>query len=130
MEQTLIPSLPLTMSLLRTRSLMGRAHPLAINARISGDPPTGRMAIVRTIDYHPVGGKSAIGREQTMPTSEKSVLQAKPKMGSKDARLNLRLTAEQKRLIEAAAMLSGQSVTDYVLATVQRQAGQNIQDWE
>ncbi len=49
---------------------------------------------------------------------------------AKSERLNLRLTAEQKRAIERAAALSGQSLTDFVLSTIARQSRRVIRDWE
>ena len=48
----------------------------------------------------------------------------------KSERLNLRLSAEQKRAIERAAALSGQSLTDFVLSTIARQSRRVIRDWE
>ena len=38
---------------------------------------------------------------------------------ARNARIETRLTAEQKRLIERAAALQGRSVTDFVLTSVQ-----------
>lgn len=52
------------------------------------------------------------------------------KRSTKQERLSLRLTAEQKRQIERAAALSGQSLTDYVVDTVNRQSLQALRDWE
>src|SRR5437763_14717193 len=49
---------------------------------------------------------------------------------ARSERLNLRLTAEQKRAIARAAALSGQSLTDYVLSTVARESRRGIRDGE
>jgi uncharacterized protein (DUF1778 family) len=49
---------------------------------------------------------------------------------AKSERLNLRVTAEQKRAIERAAALAGQSLTDFVLSTIARQSRRVIRDWE
>lgn len=43
-------------------------------------------------------------------------------------RLEARVSAEQKRLIERAAALQGRSVTDFVLASVQEAALRAIED--
>lgn len=43
-------------------------------------------------------------------------------------RLETRVTAEQKRLIEHAAALQGRSVTDFVLTSVQDAARRAIED--
>jgi len=43
-------------------------------------------------------------------------------------RLEARVTAEQKRLIERAATLQGRSVTDFVLASLQEAARRAIED--
>ncbi len=43
-------------------------------------------------------------------------------------RLETRVTAEQKRLIEQAAALQGRSVTDFVLSSVQEAAKRTIEE--
>lgn len=43
-------------------------------------------------------------------------------------RLEARVTADQKKLIEHAAALQGRTVTDFVLASVQEAARQAIED--
>jgi len=43
-------------------------------------------------------------------------------------RLEARVTAEQKRLIERAAALQGRTVTDFVLASVQEAARRAIEE--
>lgn len=43
-------------------------------------------------------------------------------------RLEARVTAEQKRLIEQAAALQGRSVTDFVLSSVQEAAKRTIEE--
>jgi uncharacterized protein (DUF1778 family) len=47
---------------------------------------------------------------------------------SKPARLEARVTSEQKRLIEHAAELEGRTITDFVVASVASAARQVIQD--
>ena len=44
------------------------------------------------------------------------------------ARLETRVTAEQKKLIERAAALQGRTVTDFVLASVQDAARRTIEE--
>ncbi|HMD96134.1 MAG TPA: DUF1778 domain-containing protein [Terriglobia bacterium] len=46
------------------------------------------------------------------------------------ARLEARVTADQKRLIERAAQLRGTSVTDFLVATAQQAANETIKDFE
>lgn len=46
---------------------------------------------------------------------------------ARQARLNARLTDEQKQLLERAAALQGQSLTQFVLTSAQRAAEQTIQ---
>ena len=46
------------------------------------------------------------------------------------ARLEARVTPDQKRLIERAAQLRGTSVTDFVVATAQQAANETIKDFE
>src|SRR5262249_3408024 len=70
-------------------------------------------------------GRARIG---VMAVSSKKIAEQKLTRGPRDARLNLRLTAEQKRTIEAAAALAGRSLTDYVLTTVQERAGRAVQE--
>ena len=43
-------------------------------------------------------------------------------------RLEARVTAEQKRLVEHAALLQGRTVTDFVLASVQEAAQRAIEE--
>ena len=47
---------------------------------------------------------------------------------SKDARLNLRLTPQQERLIREAALASGRSVSDFVLGTTTVEAERVLAD--
>jgi uncharacterized protein (DUF1778 family) len=49
---------------------------------------------------------------------------------AKNARLEARITAEQKVLIERAAAYEGRSVSDFVVATVQEAAKAVIQEHE
>ena len=49
---------------------------------------------------------------------------------TKNARLEARITAEQKELIERAAAYEGRSVSDFVVGTVQRAAKAIIQEHE
>ena len=49
---------------------------------------------------------------------------------AKNARLEARITAEQKELIERAAGYLGRSVSDFVVATVQEAARAVIQEHE
>ncbi|MBL7042675.1 MAG: DUF1778 domain-containing protein [Pirellulaceae bacterium] len=49
---------------------------------------------------------------------------------TKTARLEARITAEQKELIERAAAYEGRSVSDFVVGTVQRAAKAIIQEHE
>jgi len=53
-------------------------------------------------------------------------VQAKPTR-QRQERLETRLTAEQKRLIEHAAALEGRTVTDFVLSSVQAAAHRAIE---
>jgi uncharacterized protein (DUF1778 family) len=46
----------------------------------------------------------------------------------RDERLEARVTAEQKRLIERAAALQGRTVTDFVLSSVQDAARRAIEE--
>jgi uncharacterized protein (DUF1778 family) len=48
----------------------------------------------------------------------------------KNARLEARITAEQKGLIERAAAYQGRSVSDFVVATVQQAAKAVVQEHE
>jgi uncharacterized protein (DUF1778 family) len=52
------------------------------------------------------------------------------KQSRKHARLEARLTRDQKRLIERAAHIRGTSVTDFVLASAQQAATQTIKDFQ
>ena len=49
---------------------------------------------------------------------------------TKNARLEARITAEQKALIERAAAYAGRSVSDFVVATVQEAAKAVVQEHE
>jgi uncharacterized protein (DUF1778 family) len=49
---------------------------------------------------------------------------------ARSERLNLRLTADEKRSIARAAALAGQSLTDFVLSTVTRRSRRVIRDRE
>jgi len=46
----------------------------------------------------------------------------------RDARLETRVTADQKQLIERAAAIQGRSVTDFVLSSVQDAARRAIEE--
>ncbi len=48
--------------------------------------------------------------------------------GGRAARLDVRLTAEHKRLIEQAATLLGQSLSDYTVSHLVEQAQATVQD--
>ncbi|MGO9274437.1 MAG: DUF1778 domain-containing protein [Terriglobia bacterium] len=48
----------------------------------------------------------------------------------KRERLEARVTADQKRLIERAAQLRGTSVTDFLVGTAQQAASETIKDFE
>src|SRR5690242_18150651 len=48
----------------------------------------------------------------------------------RSARLETRVTAEQKALIERAAALQGRTVTDFVLASAQEAARRAIEEYE
>jgi uncharacterized protein (DUF1778 family) len=49
---------------------------------------------------------------------------------TRSARLEARITAEQKELIERAAAYEGRSVSDFVVATVQQAAKDIVQERE
>lgn len=49
---------------------------------------------------------------------------------SKQARLEARITAEQKELFQRAALLSGRSLTDFVVSSVQEAAARTVRDYE
>jgi uncharacterized protein (DUF1778 family) len=51
-----------------------------------------------------------------------------PRARAKAQRLEARVTAEQKRLIERAAALQGRTVTDFVLTSVQDAARRAIEE--
>lgn len=51
-------------------------------------------------------------------------------MGRKHGRLEARIRPEQKALLERAAMLQGQSLSDFVIGSAQRAAEQVIRDHE
>ncbi len=55
---------------------------------------------------------------------------AKADVPTKNARLEARITGEQKELIERAAAYEGRSVSDFVVATVQEAAKTIIQEHE
>ncbi|MGI8553879.1 MAG: DUF1778 domain-containing protein [Dehalococcoidia bacterium] len=48
----------------------------------------------------------------------------------KPERLEARVTTEQKRLLERAAALSGQTLSDFLVGSAQREAEQTIRDYE
>lgn len=52
------------------------------------------------------------------------------KSGSKDGRLEARISNEQKRLFKRAAQLQGSTLTDFVVSTLQAAATKVIQDHE
>lgn len=52
----------------------------------------------------------------------------KPGGRARAERLEARVTADQKRLIEHAAALEGRTVTDFVLASVQEAARRTIEE--
>ena len=49
---------------------------------------------------------------------------------TKKARLEIRVTAEQKELIEQAAAVNGRSTTDFVVSAVQEAATRTLQEHE
>lgn len=51
-----------------------------------------------------------------------------PPARMRDARLETRVTADQKQLIERAAAIQGRSVTDFVLSSVQDAARRAIEE--
>ncbi len=54
-----------------------------------------------------------------------------PNNGSaKESRLEARITADQKALIQRAANLTGRSVTDFVVTTVQEKAIRTVREYE
>lgn len=58
----------------------------------------------------------------------KSVAKRTPQERARAQRLEARITAEQKSLIERAAALQGRTVTDFVLTSVQDAARRAIQE--
>jgi uncharacterized protein (DUF1778 family) len=55
---------------------------------------------------------------------------ARARTAAKNRRLEARITAEQKALIERAAALTGRNVTDFVVASVQAAAEDAIRSHE
>ena len=53
-----------------------------------------------------------------------------PKPAVKNQRLEARITREQKRLIERAALLRGRTVTDFVVTEIQQAAAATIREFE
>lgn len=76
--------------------------------------------------------KPAIAKNQRVggrvkPSGGRLVVE-KIKLGAKRERLEARLDAGQKALIERAAQLQGRSVTDFLLATVQEAAARVVRE--
>jgi uncharacterized protein (DUF1778 family) len=63
-----------------------------------------------------------------IPVQEKPM--ARANSPTRNARLEARITAEQKELIERAAAYEGRSVSDFVVATVQQAAKDVVQEHE
>ncbi len=55
---------------------------------------------------------------------------AQKHMNTKKARLEIRVTAEQKELIEQAAAINGRSTTDFVISAVQEAAKRTLKEYE
>jgi uncharacterized protein (DUF1778 family) len=55
---------------------------------------------------------------------------AKPNKVMKDARLEARVTIEQKQLMERAAGLRGQNLTEFIISTLAEAAVQIVKDGE
>lgn len=49
---------------------------------------------------------------------------------AKDARLDIRMTPDQKELIERAAAMNGLSITDFVMSCVEKAARRTLRDYE
>lgn len=55
---------------------------------------------------------------------------AQENTSTKKARLEIRVTAEQKELIEQAAAVNGRSTTDFVVSVVQEAANRTLREYE
>ncbi|MGB6431507.1 MAG: DUF1778 domain-containing protein [Candidatus Acidiferrales bacterium] len=64
-----------------------------------------------------------------MPRTARAVRTTR-KAPSRAERLEARLTPEQKRLIERAALLRGTSLTDFVVAKLEEAAAATVKDYE
>ena len=51
-------------------------------------------------------------------------------MNTKKARLEIRVTADQKELIEQAAAVNGRSTTDFVIRAIQEAANRTLEEYE
>src|SRR5262249_8433385 len=91
---------------------------LLIGAELLDHPSDSNPSNGRPMAYTQRGGRS-------MPNAA-----ARSSSGRTRAeRLEVRVTAEQKRLIERAAALQGRTVTDFALASVQDAARRAIQEY-
>jgi len=63
-----------------------------------------------------------------MPPTASSSISAVLEPESRDARLDMRLSADHKRLIEQAAALSGQSMSDYAVSHLVERAQATVQE--
>ncbi|MBN8911045.1 MAG: DUF1778 domain-containing protein [Rhizobiales bacterium] len=59
-----------------------------------------------------------------------STVDAKARATSKAARLEARITEDQKALLERAAMIAGRSLSDFVVSSAQEAAARTIRDHE
>lgn len=59
-----------------------------------------------------------------------STIDAKGRAASKVARLEARITKDQKALLEQAAMIAGRSLSDFVIHSAQEAATRTIRDRE
>lgn len=59
-----------------------------------------------------------------------TTIDKKARTSSKAARLEARVTQDQKELLERAAMLSGRSLSDFVVTSAQEAAARTIRDHE
>jgi uncharacterized protein (DUF1778 family) len=66
-------------------------------------------------------------REEDMNSAGRSLVRTTVPRGGKTARLELRLRAEQKQLLEKAAALQGSSLTDFVTASLETAAARVVQ---
>jgi len=81
-------------------------------------------------ESHPSTGLEVAGKWPYIVAGEKPMLNAtatESRRRAKAERLEARVTAEQKSLIERAAALQGRSLTDFVLTSVQDAAQRAIE---